>query len=162
MTEAEISYPITAEVMRAQTQLGHDERADLIDRIKALLVAQNATLVAHYYTHSDVQMIADETGGCVADSLEMARFGSQQDATTLVVAGVRFMGETAKILSPEKRVVMPPGGDLLPRSRLPGRSFLGFLRREPRPHGSGLCEYECRSKSAFRLGGYIEYCGGRG
>ena len=46
-------------------------------------------------------------GGCVADSLEMARFGSQSDATTLVVAGVRFMGETAKILSPQKRVLMP-------------------------------------------------------
>ena len=76
-------------------------------RIKELLEAQNAVLVAHYYTADVIQELAEETGGCVADSLEMARFGSQSDATTLVVAGVRFMGETAKILSPQKRVLMP-------------------------------------------------------
>lgn len=52
-------------------------------------------------------MLADETGGCVADSLEMARFGHDHAASTVVVAGVRFMGETAKILNPEKRVLMP-------------------------------------------------------
>jgi quinolinate synthase len=54
-----------------------------------------------------LQELADETGGCVADSLEMARFGRDHAAQTLIVAGVRFMGETAKILSPEKRVLMP-------------------------------------------------------
>ncbi|MDA9316185.1 quinolinate synthase NadA, partial [Pseudomonadales bacterium] len=58
-------------------------------RIKELLEAQNAVLVAHYYTADVIQELAEETGGCVADSLEMARFGSQSDATTLVVAGVR-------------------------------------------------------------------------
>jgi quinolinate synthase len=63
--------------------------------------------VAHYYTDGDLQELADETGGCVADSLEMARFGSEQAAKTLLVCGVRFMGETAKILNPEKRVLMP-------------------------------------------------------
>ncbi len=52
-------------------------------------------------------MITEETGGCISDSLEMARFGNHHPATTLIVAGVRFMGETAKILSPEKRVLMP-------------------------------------------------------
>lgn len=101
------SYPITAEVMRAQHSYSGAEREDLINKIKRLLVEQNAALVAHYYTHSDLQLIADETGGCVSDSLEMARFGAEHDATTLIVAGVRFMGETAKILSPEKRVLMP-------------------------------------------------------
>ena len=60
-------------------------------------------LVAHYYTDENLQQIADETGGCVADSLEMAKYGTQQKASTLVVAGVRFMGETAKILNPEKK-----------------------------------------------------------
>jgi quinolinate synthase len=55
---------------------------------------------------ADVQDLAEETGGYVADSLEMARFGRDHAAETLVVAGVRFMGETAKILSPDKRVVM--------------------------------------------------------
>jgi quinolinate synthase len=76
-------------------------------RIKALLKAEDAVLVAHYYTDEAIQELAEETGGCVADSLEMARFGSRSDATTLMVAGVRFMGETAKILSPAKRVLMP-------------------------------------------------------
>lgn len=76
-------------------------------RIKDLLREKGAVLVAHYYTDSVVQELADETGGFVADSLEMARFGTRHDAETLVVAGVRFMGETAKILSPEKQVLMP-------------------------------------------------------
>jgi quinolinate synthase len=76
-------------------------------RIKRLLKDQNATLVAHYYTDALVQELAEETGGCVSDSLEMARFGSQTSATTLIVAGVHFMGETAKILSPDKRVLVP-------------------------------------------------------
>ncbi|MCE8016427.1 quinolinate synthase NadA [Halomonas sp. MCCC 1A17488] len=78
-----------------------------IDEIKRLLEQHNAVLVAHYYTDDAIQQLAEETGGCVADSLEMARFGARHDADTLVVAGVRFMGETAKILSPEKRVLMP-------------------------------------------------------
>ena len=76
-------------------------------RIKALLKQKDAVLVAHYYTDDLVQELAEETGGCIADSLEMARFGTRHSASTLVVAGVRFMGETAKILNPEKRVLMP-------------------------------------------------------
>lgn len=76
-------------------------------RIAALLQARNAVLVAHYYTHPLLQSLAEETGGCVSDSLEMARFGKEHPASTLVVAGVKFMGETAKILSPEKQVLMP-------------------------------------------------------
>ncbi|WP_207061930.1 quinolinate synthase NadA [Motiliproteus sp. SC1-56] len=76
-------------------------------RIKTLLQQQDACLVAHYYTDPLLQELAEETGGCVSDSLEMARFGSAHSASTLVVAGVRFMGETAKILNPEKRILMP-------------------------------------------------------
>lgn len=75
--------------------------------IKQLLREQDAVLVAHYYTAPIVQALAEETGGCVADSLEMARFGRDHAAKTLIVAGVRFMGETAKILTPHKRVLMP-------------------------------------------------------
>ena len=71
------------------------------------LKAQNAVLVAHYYVDGDLQDLALATGGCVADSLEMARFGRDHASQTLVVAGVRFMGESAKILSPGKRVLMP-------------------------------------------------------
>jgi quinolinate synthase len=75
-----------------------------------LLKKQNGVLVAHYYTDGALQDLAEETGGCVADSLEMARFGTEHPATTLVVAGVRFMGETSKILNNEKRVLMPDLG----------------------------------------------------
>jgi len=77
------------------------------EQIKRLLIEKDAVLVAHYYTDHEIQALAEETGGGVADSLEMARFGNQHDASTLIVAGVRFMGETAKILTPEKRVLMP-------------------------------------------------------
>jgi quinolinate synthase len=76
-------------------------------RAAALLRAHDAVLVAHYYVDGDLQDLALATGGIVADSLEMARFGRDHPAQTLVVAGVRFMGETAKILSPHKRVLMP-------------------------------------------------------
>ena len=82
-------------------------RAVLKQQIAQRLKAQNAVLVAHYYVDGDLQDLALATGGCVADSLEMARFGREHAAGTLVVAGVRFMGETAKILSPHKRVLMP-------------------------------------------------------
>lgn len=87
--------------------LSGEEKDALKERIKQLLKERDAVLVAHYYTDGDLQELAEETGGCVADSLEMARFGSEQSARTLVVCGVRFMGETAKILNPEKQILMP-------------------------------------------------------
>ncbi len=87
--------------------LSGEEKAELESRIRAALKQQDAVLVAHYYTDPDIQRLAEETGGCVADSLEMARFGNRHPASTVVVAGVKFMGETAKILNPEKRVLMP-------------------------------------------------------
>ena len=83
------------------------ERAALKDRIRRLLKQKNAVMVSHFYVHPDLQDLAEETGGIVSDSLEMARFGRDHAAQTLVVSGVRFMGETAKILSPEKRILMP-------------------------------------------------------
>ena len=104
----------------------------LKDRIKGLLKAQNAVLVAHYYTDGDLQELAEETGGHVADSLEMARFGAESGASTLVVCGVRFMGETAKILNPEKRVLMP---DLAATCSLdegcPVEAFSAFCDQHP-------------------------------
>lgn len=98
----------TTSVARAKIEpsISDEERERLILKIKRLLQKHNATLVAHYYTDPEIQALAEETGGCVADSLEMARFGRDAKAKTLVVAGVRFMGETAKILSPEKRILM--------------------------------------------------------
>ncbi|MCO7252839.1 quinolinate synthase NadA [Dickeya oryzae] len=98
-----IDYPFPAKPRR----LSEEEKQQYRHRIKHQLQARNAVLVAHYYTDPEIQSLAEETGGCVADSLEMARFGRTHPATTLVVAGVRFMGETAKILSPEKTVLMP-------------------------------------------------------
>ena len=83
------------------------QRTALKARAAELLRARGAVLVAHYYVDGDLQDLALETGGCVSDSLEMARFGRDHAAQTLVVAGVRFMGESAKILSPGKRVLMP-------------------------------------------------------
>jgi quinolinate synthase len=90
--------------------LSEQEKQQLKVRIGKKLAQLNAVLVAHYYTDADLQALAEETGGCVSDSLEMARFGAAQEAETLVVCGVRFMGETSKILNPEKRVIMPDLG----------------------------------------------------
>src|SRR5210317_699848 len=105
------------ETIRQQVQyhLDHAERQKLSpeqervlkDQVKARLKQENAVIVAHYYTSPAIQSLAEETGGCVSDSLEMARFGHDHPAETLVVAGVKFMGETAKILTPQKRVLMP-------------------------------------------------------
>jgi quinolinate synthase len=83
------------------------QRQQLMERARALLKEKNAVMVSHYYVNPDLQDLAEATGGIVSDSLEMARFGRDHAAQTLVVSGVRFMGETAKILSPEKRVLMP-------------------------------------------------------
>lgn len=90
-----------------QALLNPEQERLLKEQIKALLKRENAVIVAHYYTSPGIQALAEETGGCVSDSLEMARFGRDHPATTLIVAGVKFMGETAKILTPDKRVLMP-------------------------------------------------------
>lgn len=87
--------------------LNSAQRKTVKQRARELLEQHRAVLVAHYYVDGDLQDLALETGGIVADSLEMARFGRDHAAQTLVVAGVRFMGESAKILSPHKRVLMP-------------------------------------------------------
>ncbi len=76
-------------------------------RVKQLLRERDAVIVAHFYTHSEIQRLADESGGFVGDSLAMANFGAAASAKTLIVAGVRFMGESAKILSPKKQILMP-------------------------------------------------------
>ena len=83
------------------------QKAFYREKIKRLLDEKNAVLIAHYYVDEEIQKLAEETGGKLGDSLEMARFGRDHPADTLVVAGVRFMGETARILSPHKTVVMP-------------------------------------------------------
>ena len=80
---------------------------DYLYKIKDLLITNDAKIVAHYYVDELVQQLAEDTGGFVSDSLEMARYGMQQNESTLIVAGVKFMGETAKILNPDKKIFMP-------------------------------------------------------
>ena len=108
------------------------EKAELIARIERMLKEQDAVLVSHYYVHPDLQDLAEATGGIVSDSLDMANFGNQHPAKTIVVAGVRFMGETAKILNPEKRVLMP---DLEAECSLdlgcPAHEFAAFCDAHP-------------------------------
>jgi quinolinate synthase len=87
--------------------LSSDEQQAYIAEIKQLLIDRDAVLIAHYYTDPIIQALAEATGGFVGDSLEMAKFGNKHPAKTLVIAGVRFMGESAKILTPEKRILMP-------------------------------------------------------
>jgi len=92
---------------RETVTLSETRRKALEETIRGHLSTHNAVIVAHYYTAPEIQALAEATGGCVSDSLEMARFGRDHPAQTLIVAGVRFMGETAKILTPQKRVLMP-------------------------------------------------------
>jgi quinolinate synthase len=98
---------VTSAWAKVPTPVTPQQRLQLKERARALLKEKGAVLVAHYYVDADLQDLAEETGGCVSDSLEMARFGRDHAAKTLVVAGVRFMGETAKILSPDKTILMP-------------------------------------------------------
>ena len=88
-------------------ELSREEKSRIKARIIELLKERHAVIVAHYYVDGDIQDLALETGGCIADSLEMARFGRDHSAQELIVAGVRFMGESSKILSPQKKVFMP-------------------------------------------------------
>lgn len=99
---------LTAAQARSITHsaLGDIAETNLKQSILEELKAQDAILVSHYYVDEDLQDLAEESGGKVADSLEMARYAYEHEASTIVVAGVKFMAETSKILSPEKRVLL--------------------------------------------------------
>ena len=111
MTDSAVLSDLTIDfeipIAERPSDLSQEEVKALNDEIIELLNQNNAVLVAHYYTDPLVQALAEQSGGFIGDSLEMARYGRDVDADTVLVAGVRFMGETAKILSPEKRVLMP-------------------------------------------------------
>ncbi len=76
---------------------------DLVDEIEALKAREDATILAHYYQDGEIQELADFTG----DSLKLARAATTVQAGTIVFCGVHFMAETAKILNPQKRVLLP-------------------------------------------------------
>ena len=97
------SYPFPPKPL----PLTDEQKQTHIKNIKRLLKERNAVLIAHYYTDPEIQALAEESGGFVGDSLEMAKFGNRHPASTLLIAGVRFMGESAKILTPEKTILMP-------------------------------------------------------
>ena len=88
-------------------QLVEKDRDNLFKSITENLVMNNATLVSHYYVDPLIQEITEETNGFIGDSLEMAKFGSNCQTENLIVCGVKFMAETAKILSPEKHIYVP-------------------------------------------------------
>jgi quinolinate synthase len=76
---------------------------DIFDEIATLKARENATILAHYYQEGEIQQLADFTG----DSLKLARAATQVQTPTIVFCGVHFMAETAKMLNPDKRVLLP-------------------------------------------------------
>ena len=105
-----------------------DASLDLFEEIKILKKEKNAIILAHYYQDSDIQEIADFIG----DSLGLARKAEQTKAEMIVFAGVHFMAETAKILNPTRKVVIP---DLLAGCSLsdscPPALFKKFKEKHP-------------------------------
>ncbi len=109
--EASSRFLNTNLINRHQDALkGNDVQVDktkLFESITKNLISKNASIVSHYYVDPLIQEITEKTGGFVGDSLEMAKFGSHIQTENLIVCGVKFMAETAKILSPEKNIYVP-------------------------------------------------------
>ena len=104
------------------------EKQNLIDEINRLRKEKNAVIMAHYYQTADIQDIADVVG----DSLALAQRAALTDADIIVLCGVHFMGETAKILSPDKKVLIPDAdaGCSLADS-CPADKFEEFVKAHP-------------------------------
>ena len=103
-------------------------KSELISEINRLKKEKNAVIMAHYYQMGDIQDIADVIG----DSLALAQWAAKTDADIIVLCGVHFMGETAKILSPQKKVLVPDleAGCSLADS-CPADAFEAFTKAHP-------------------------------
>ncbi|QKG72057.1 quinolinate synthase NadA [Erythrobacter mangrovi] len=114
---------------------------DLLDEINRLRKEKNAVILAHYYQTADIQDLADFVG----DSLELSRKAAETDADVIVFCGVKFMADTAKILSPEKIVVLPDmdAGCSLEDS-CPPEKFKAF--REAHPDHIALTYINCSTE----------------
>jgi quinolinate synthase len=115
-----------------------DPRLDLIDEIRSLKRQKNAVLLAHYYQEEEIQELADFVG----DSLDLSRNAQKSDASIIAFAGVRFMAETAKILNPTRKVILPDyeAGCSLEDSCPPG-AFRAW--REQHPGAVSLTYINC-------------------
>ena len=104
------------------------DKQTLISEINRLRKEKNAVIMAHYYQHSDIQDIADVIG----DSLALAQKAAKTQADIIVLCGVHFMGETAKILCPDKKVLIPDlnAGCSLADS-CPADEFESFVKQHP-------------------------------
>ena len=104
------------------------DHSELIIEINRLKKEKNAVIMAHYYQMGDIQDIADQIG----DSLALAQWAAKTEADIIVLCGVHFMGETAKILSPHKKVLVPDleAGCSLADS-CPADDFEKFVKEHP-------------------------------
>lgn len=103
MAAADRKPPMELPVIAPSEPEVYEDPLDVMDEIDRLKAEKNATILAHFYVDGDLQDIADFTG----DSLKLARDATKVTSPTIVFCGVHFMGESAKILSPEKTVLMP-------------------------------------------------------
>jgi hypothetical protein len=145
-TDAPIRLPIVGQAapLAAPLDLSAEELEDGIRRLKA---ERNAVILAHYYQESELQDLADFVG----DSLQLSQAAASTKADVIAFCGVHFMAETAKILNPDKIVVVP---DLEAGCSLadgcPAPAFAHWLEKYPGPHGGELHQLLGRGEGAVR------------